>query len=218
MSPKHYAVKSIFGPTIQGEGSMTGRVTLFLRFAGCNMWDGRPETRASSKCPFCDTDFFGGEKLDAMAILDQLTALAPPPVWVTISGGEPLLQLDTSLARFLKGAGFRLAVETNGTVEPGDALRNLLDQITCSPKVPREAIELTECDDLKVLYPHPNPSITPEAFADFPARARFLQPVNGINAVDNRSVAACLEKLYQLTNMAEDWSLSLQLHKELGLE
>ena len=57
MPRKWYSVKSIFGPTIQGEGTLTGQVTSFLRFAGCNVWDGRPETKASSACPYCDTDF-----------------------------------------------------------------------------------------------------------------------------------------------------------------
>ena len=39
-----YSIKKIFGPTIQGEASMCGTVCFFIRFAGCNRWDGRIET------------------------------------------------------------------------------------------------------------------------------------------------------------------------------
>ena len=53
-----YAVKEIYY-TIQGEGAHTGRPAVFLRFAGCNLWSGREEDRASAVCQFCDTDFIG---------------------------------------------------------------------------------------------------------------------------------------------------------------
>src|SRR3970282_1353058 len=54
--PVTYAVKEIYY-TLQGEGVNTGRPAVFLRFAGCNLWTGREEDRASATCRFCDTDF-----------------------------------------------------------------------------------------------------------------------------------------------------------------
>ena len=51
-----YAAKEIFY-TLQGEGMNTGRPAVFLRFAGCNLWSGREEDRATARCGFCDTDF-----------------------------------------------------------------------------------------------------------------------------------------------------------------
>ncbi|MCH7778891.1 MAG: 7-carboxy-7-deazaguanine synthase, partial [Gemmatimonadetes bacterium] len=53
-----YAVKEIYF-TLQGEGFHTGRPAVFLRFAGCNLWTGREEDRATAVCNFCDTDFVG---------------------------------------------------------------------------------------------------------------------------------------------------------------
>ncbi|MEL6687379.1 MAG: 7-carboxy-7-deazaguanine synthase, partial [Pseudomonadota bacterium] len=53
-----YAVKELY-LTVQGEGGQAGRVAVFLRFAGCNLWSGREEDRASAVCKFCDTDFIG---------------------------------------------------------------------------------------------------------------------------------------------------------------
>src|SRR5271169_423291 len=53
-----YAVKEIFY-TLQGEGAQTGRPAVFCRFAGCNLWSGREEDRATAVCQFCDTQFVG---------------------------------------------------------------------------------------------------------------------------------------------------------------
>src|ERR1700742_5342706 len=56
--PMSYAVKEIF-LTLQGEGGQAGRPAVFCRFAGCNLWSGREEDRATAVCSFCDTDFVG---------------------------------------------------------------------------------------------------------------------------------------------------------------
>ncbi len=53
-----YTVKEIF-KTLQGEGAQAGRAAVFCRFAGCNLWSGREEDRATAVCQFCDTDFVG---------------------------------------------------------------------------------------------------------------------------------------------------------------
>src|SRR5215475_8791756 len=53
-----YQVKEIFY-TLQGEGARAGRASVFLRFAGCNLWTGREEDRADAVCTFCDTEFVG---------------------------------------------------------------------------------------------------------------------------------------------------------------
>lgn len=215
---KTYVVKSIFGPTIQGEGSMTGVVVAFLRFTGCNVWDGRDATKAASACPYCDTDFVGGERLTAGEIADRLGALLPSGGWVVCSGGEPLLQLDEELAQELTGRGFKLSVETNGTRPIGVRLARHLSHVTCSPKVPASEMQLTAADDIKVLFPHPNARITPESFLSFPATRRFLQPVNGAGEINRDNMSACLVKLFELAARGEQWSLSLQLHKVIGVE
>ncbi|RMF71723.1 MAG: 7-carboxy-7-deazaguanine synthase, partial [Alphaproteobacteria bacterium] len=55
---RSYTVKEIY-KTLQGEGAQTGRVAVFCRFAGCNLWSGREADRSSAVCRFCDTDFVG---------------------------------------------------------------------------------------------------------------------------------------------------------------
>src|ERR1051325_4375684 len=96
-----YAVKECF-LTLQGEGVQSGARTVFLRLAGCNLWSGREQDRASAQCNFCDTDFVGtdgeggGKFADSEALADRVLDL-----WgegrenrlVVITGGEPMLQL-----------------------------------------------------------------------------------------------------------------------------
>ena len=69
-----YAVKEMF-LTLQGEGVQSGRRAVFVRFAGCNLWSGREQDRATAICRFCDTDFVGtdgaggGKFADAAALV-----------------------------------------------------------------------------------------------------------------------------------------------------
>ena len=53
-----YSIKEIFY-TLQGEGANAGTPAVFCRFAGCNLWSGREEDRATAQCNFCDTQFVG---------------------------------------------------------------------------------------------------------------------------------------------------------------
>src|SRR5512147_920374 len=99
-----YAVKEIFY-TLQGEGANAGRPAVFCRFAGCNLWSGREEDRATAVCRFCDTEFVGtdGEGGGRFATADALAGAvaaawraprpdSPKPL-VVCTGGEPLLQV-----------------------------------------------------------------------------------------------------------------------------
>lgn len=212
-----YMVKSIFGPTIQGEGSMVGTPCVFVRFAGCNMWDGRPETRAASACPYCDTDFFGGEKMTAVQIAQSaaFTSGSSSILDVVLSGGEPLLQVDQKLVDELIRAGLRVHVETNGTRELPFADDGSV-HVSMSPKVPRDQIRLARADDVKVLWPHPDPRITPQAFESFPARHRFLQPIGTDDGVIEANVASAIRELGRLDGIPR-WRLSMQVHKLVGV-
>jgi 7-carboxy-7-deazaguanine synthase (Cx14CxxC type) len=120
-----YSVKEIFY-TLQGEGAQAGMPAVFCRFAGCNLWTGREEDRASAVCRFCDTDFvgtdgtLGGKYAQAEALAARIAAQWPDTDirhrLVVFTGGEPLLQLDTPLIDALHACGFRIAVESNGTL------------------------------------------------------------------------------------------------------
>ena len=207
---RRYGVHKIFGPTIQGEGGMTGTVCHFIRLSGCNMWDGRPETRKQSLCPFCDTDFFAHDMLTANQIVDQLMRLGWVP-WVTISGGEPSLQIDQELIDMLHAKEFKVAVESNGTRTIGAQV----DHLTISPKLPPEQTLIQQCDSLKVLYPHPNPKIVPELYHGIQATTRYIQPIDTGDPVKNQhNMKQALAKVYSMPG----WKLSIQTHKLIGVE
>ncbi len=109
-----YAVKEIF-LTLQGEGAHAGRAAVFCRFSGCNLWSGREQDRADATCRFCDTDFvgtdgtLGGRYASAAELADTIAAQwtgANANRYVVLTGGEPLLQVDTALVDALHAHGF----------------------------------------------------------------------------------------------------------------
>ena len=91
-----YQVKEIFY-TLQGEGANAGRPAVFCRFAGCNLWSGREQDRATAVCQFCDTDFvgtdgtLGGKFADAQALAARIAAQWPTEAhdhrMVVLTGG-----------------------------------------------------------------------------------------------------------------------------------
>lgn len=214
---KRYAVKEIFGPTIQGEGDGTGEAVLFLRFAGCNKWSGRAEDKASSQCPFCDTDFLGGEKLMADEIVSRLESLSDKIRTIVISGGEPTLQLDYEIVAKLKRAKFRIYIETNGSRQLPPEVIELIDHISCSPKQPPHEIQLGRIDSMKVLHPPVTPDRHIEEFMRVPGLTihqvdYYIQPVMDENYEDN--LKKCLAFCYENPKV----KLSIQLHKVIEVK
>ena len=151
-----YAVKECF-LTLQGEGVQAGRRAVFLRFAGCNLWSGREQDRAAAQCRFCDTDFVGTDGVNGgkFASPEALAGLVEQ-VWgeggerrlVVVTGGEPMLQLDAALIDAMHARGFRVAVESNGTIAavPG------IDWLCISPKAGTDVVQRSG-DELKVVWP-----------------------------------------------------------------
>lgn len=207
-----YAVKEIF-LTLQGEGAHAGRAAVFCRFAGCNLWSGREEDRASATCRFCDTDFVGtdGTLGGRYASADKL-AVVIAGQWtgdernryVVLTGGEPLLQVDPALIAALHARGFLVAVETNGTLEAPDGL----DWICVSPKAGSRLVQ-RHGHELKLVYPQVG--ARPEDFAGLAFERFSLQPMDGPDVVENaaRAVDYCLRH--------PQWRLSVQTHKTLNI-
>ena len=207
-----YAVKEIF-LTLQGEGGQAGRPAVFCRFAGCNLWSGREQDRATAVCNFCDTDFVGldgpggGRFLDADAL-----AAAVEAAWqggqsdrlTVLTGGEPLLQVDEVLVEALHARGFSIAVETNGTLQapPG------IDWICVSPKA-QAAVVQQRGQELKLVYPQPG--VDPAGFEAMDFERFLLQPMDGPERLANTeaAIAYCLAH--------PRWRLSVQTHKYLGI-
>ncbi len=207
-----YSVKEIFY-TLQGEGANAGRPAVFCRFAGCNLWTGREEDRAGAVCTFCDTDFVGtdgdgGGKFRTADLLAGEIAShwgeTPAHRFVVLTGGEPLLQVDTALIDALHARGFAIAVETNGTVEPPPGL----DWICVSPKADAKVV-ITAGDELKLVFPQDG--VDPERFTDLQFTHFYLQPMDNLLQATNQRLAMdyCLAH--------PQWKLGLQTHKMLGI-
>ena len=210
--PEGYRVKEIFGPTIQGEGMHAGQTCMFLRLAGCNAWDGRSETRATSSCPYCDTDFRGGQALTLAEVITRLAACQPPArMGCVLSGGEPLLQADEALLTALGSAFAWVDVETNGTRSCPPRPANVF--VSCSPKAVRGQPIIVEPDWWKVLIPHQ------EAFLEAAlasGRPVFVQPTCPDSGPQGEGYAANLKRCVSWC-IDRGCRLSLQLHKYAGV-
>jgi 7-carboxy-7-deazaguanine synthase len=123
--------------TVQGEGISCGVPSVFIRLAECNL-----------KCDYCDTKYTWDwqnydRKVETLElttddIVQRATALAGERVRnVVMTGGEPLLQQEelAVVAARLREQGFRIEIETNGTIVPGAALAGAIDQWNVSPKL-----------------------------------------------------------------------------------
>jgi len=215
-----YTVKELF-PTLQGEGTHTGRAAVFCRFAGCNLWSGREEDRATAVCKFCDTDFVGsdgdgGGKFETAQDLANAiesswrsTSAGPQQRYVVFTGGEPLLQLDEQLIEKLHQKGFEVAIETNGTIKVPKGV----DWVCVSPKAGSDLIVL-QANELKLVIPQEGQDSLEKLLARFEKmdyRNRFLQPMDGLNLKINTELAINLCQKRPL------WRLSLQSHKLIGI-
>ena len=207
-----YSVKEIF-LTLQGEGMQAGRRAVFLRFSGCNLWSGREEDRETARCRFCDTDFVGtdggcgGKIRTAGQLADAVAA-----TWgslrerrlVVITGGEPMLQLDGALIDALHAKGFRVAVETNGTIEAPSGL----DWLCISPKAGTDVVQ-RRGNELKLVWPQDGIDLAELESWDF---EHFL--VQPMDCVDRE---AALESAIRLAMDRPKWRMALQAHKVIGL-
>jgi 7-carboxy-7-deazaguanine synthase (Cx14CxxC type) len=207
-----YAVKEMF-LTLQGEGMQAGRRAVFLRFSGCNLWTGREQDRATAVCRFCDTDFVGtdGENGARYADADAVAARAGElwgadraHAYIVCTGGEPLLQLDAALIDALHGAGFEIAVETNGTL-PAPAG---IDWLCVSPKAGSEVVQRSG-DELKLVWPQDG--IDPAELTGWDFAHFLIQPM------DCDEGEAAMAAAMDYVRAYPEWRLTLQTHKMLGI-
>ncbi len=137
MPAKPIRVSEIFGPTVQGEGLLIGRPTVFVRTGGCDF-----------RCSWCDTLYavlpeYRDEwhAMSADAILAEVARLSGGrPILVTLSGGNPALQPLQPLIALGHDRGYRFAMETQGSVaQPWFAD---LDWLILSPKPPSSGMTM----------------------------------------------------------------------------
>ncbi len=207
-----YSVKEMYY-SLQGEGINVGRPAVFCRFAGCNLWSGREQNREHAICKFCDTDFVGvdgpgGGRFGSAEELVWAAAAQWPDVpgkpFIVLTGGEPLLQADEELLKALRGAGFEVAVETNGTQPVPEGI----DWLTVSPKA-GTILGVRGGDELKLVYPQKGAE--PHRFEKLEFKHWLLQPMDGPDREANTRAAI------EYCKSHPRWRLSLQTHKILGI-
>ncbi len=107
----------------QGEGTLTGTESFFIRTTGCNL-----------RCWFCDTPYASWQPEGAPMSIESLVnnAALSGTGHVVLTGGEPLLPLQTTeLCTRLRAAGMHVTIETAGTVDRDAAC----DLLSLSPKL-----------------------------------------------------------------------------------
>jgi 7-carboxy-7-deazaguanine synthase (Cx14CxxC type) len=200
--------------SIQGEGVNAGRVAVFLRFSGCNLWTGLEEDREKAVCRFCDTQFVGhtgaggGVFESPRALVNHVKTLWPSDSgqlpFVVCTGGEPLLQVDEALIAAFKAEGFFIALETNGTL-PGPAG---FDWVCVSPKAGTRLV-ITQGDELKLVFPQKG--VDPRTLLSLRFRHFVLQPL------DNERVRQNTQRALEYCLTYPVWRLGVQLHKALNV-
>ena len=208
-----YSIKEIYY-TLQGEGIQAGRAALFCRFAGCNLWSGLEKDRLGAQCNFCDTDFLGtnGENGGRFKTASELARHAnkfwpdeTTKKFIVLTGGEPMLQVDSSLISELHSLNFEIAIETNGTIIcPPE-----IDWICVSPKAGTKIAQKTG-NELKVIYPQPELNFSKLLGLSF--EYFLIQPMDGPNVKANTQASV------EFCKKNPNWRLSLQTHKQLGLK
>lgn len=220
-----YKLNEIF-ETIQGEGSFTGQPSIFIRLQGCPVG-----------CSWCDTKHTWDIELsDEVSKSDLLVKSQETPQWATftvqelhsliierdynakhivITGGEPCMVDLTPMCNLFESLGYSTQVETSGTYE---VLVSDKCWVTVSPKINmrggyailtsamQRANEIkhpvaTEqhVDELKVLLAEHNIVDTPV----------YLQPISQKHRATELAIKTCI---------ANNWRLSVQVHKYLGIE
>ncbi len=205
-------VKSIF-PTLQGEGPFTGHPAVFVRLGGCNL-----------ACSFCDTDFEGFRAIPTPVIVENVGSVSCEHGkrvrhLVVITGGEPLRQNIVPLCEALLAEGFKVQIETNGTL-----WRELPEgvDIVCSPKntgggyFPIREDLLPRVTALKFIISKRDENYNHvgevgQGLCPIPV---YVQPMDEYDAARNAENLAYASELAQ----QHGYRLSLQLHKILGIE
>lgn len=192
--------------SLQGEGRYTGTPAVFVRLAGCNM-----------RCWFCDTDFSSFTEMTEEEVVGEV--LKYPCKHVVITGGEPTLQITTSLVDLFHKNSIYVMMETNGTNPLPEGCQ--IDWITCSPKLETLAdgnrqvkpICLQHIDELKVVYEGDGKQDM-NLYDAYEAQEYRLQPCDVQDSKRNQEI------LNQTVNYILEhpkWKLSLQTHKIINV-
>jgi organic radical activating enzyme len=212
---KTYFISEIYGCVVQGEGLHAGYPCHVLRFSRCNLWE--DSSKPSPTCPWCDTpNLHSVNEYSAERLKDTLSLMHDnhPHHGLIITGGEPMLQLDSDLLNDLSEIYPWVDIETNGTL-PFNISKPPNVFISCSPKT--GALLIEKVDWYKVLIPdkqHLLKKVLERALVEH--AAVYLQPVEtggyeGVVTKEN------IQKCIALCSTLGHVRLSVQLHKIVGV-
>lgn len=181
-------ISEIFGPTIQGEGALIGKPTVFVRTGGCDY-----------RCSWCDTlhavdseyrhEWKPMSAGEVMARVEELSG--GTPLMISLSGGNPAIQPLGDLIRLGHEKGYKFALETQGSV--AQKWFNDLDVLTLSPKPPSSGMKTdwdkfdeclknagkdTEIALKIVIFDQGDYDYARDAASRYPDLALYLQPGN----------------------------------------
>ncbi len=183
--------------SLQGEGRRQGEASIFIRLTMCNL-----------SCDFCDTNFEDGKEMSIDEILEHIKQY--PCQWIIWTGGEPTIQLtDECLARF-REAGYKQAIETNGTRQ----VPSFIDYISCSPKMNYEKIKLKVPFANEIRIPIKRGDILPDISTLPQADNYFLSPIFDEDRLNKDNIDYCVDIIKKNSR----WKLSLQVHKLIHIE
>jgi 7-carboxy-7-deazaguanine synthase len=218
-------VHSIF-ETIQGEGPFAGQAALFIRLTGCNL-----------QCPGCDTEYTSESRYFLPRELRSHVAEIYPyresdykPL-IVITGGEPFRQNINLLTSVLLAYGYRVQIESNGVLYPGDDFPWGQATVVISPKTgkihPKTAVRATAYKYVLSWDGVMGDGLPERALghplggAQHVARPPvgwegpvYLQPMDVKDAIENqRNIQAVVESVMR----NKRYIMGVQMHKLTGL-
>lgn len=225
MKPITYKINELF-ETIQGEGAFTGQPSIFIRLQGCPV-----------ACSWCDTKHTWDIRDDllipsidmsnkkeesehwAAMTSDEMLALCKDKEFkakhIVITGGEPCMEDLTSLCGAFEARGFSTQIETSGTFEVRTTDKCW---VTVSPKIDMKGgyevlgSALNRANEIK------HPIATEQHVDDLKALLLehkiegtpiYLQPISQKQRATELAIETCIEN---------NWRLSVQVHKYIGIE